>query len=51
MNTVSSLVLRFFDAPRGADRSLQAISLLSCLGLAVSLGLTAFGLDLGGGGL
>ena len=51
MNTVSSLVLRFFDAPRGGDRSLQAISLLSCFGLAVSLGLIGFGFDLSGGWL
>jgi len=51
VNTVSSLVLRFLDAPRGADRSLQAISLLSCLGLAVSLGLMALGVDVSGGWL
>ena len=49
MNTVSSLVIRCFDASRDDDQSLQAISLLSCLGLAVSLGLTALGFDLGGG--
>ena len=47
MNTVSSLVLRAFDAPRGANQSLQAISLGSCLGLAVSLCLIGLGFDLG----
>jgi hypothetical protein len=47
MNTVSSLVLRCFDAPRGADRSLLAVALLSCVGLLVSLGLMSFGFDLG----
>jgi hypothetical protein len=50
-NTVSSLVLRIFDAPATGDQSLQAVSLLSCFGLAVSLGLVAFGFDLGGGWL
>ncbi|HLG81370.1 MAG TPA: hypothetical protein VKY22_10155 [Bradyrhizobium sp.] len=48
-NTVSSLVLRFFDAPRGSDPSLQAVSLLSCFGLVLSLGLIGLGFDLGGG--
>ena len=48
MNTVSSLVIRWFDAPCGTDQSLPAISLLSCLGLAVSLGLAGLGIDLGG---
>ncbi len=48
MNTISSLVLRYFDTASGADQSLQAISLLSCFGLAVSLGLIGFGFDLGG---
>jgi hypothetical protein len=47
MNTVASLVLRCLDAPRGADQSLQAISLLSCAGLVMSLALMAFGIDLG----
>ena len=47
MNTVSSLVIPVFDSPRDADRSLQAISLLSCIGLVVSLGLIGFGFDLG----
>jgi hypothetical protein len=51
MNTVASLVLRIFDAPRGADQSLRAISLVSCIGLALSLGLIGFGFDLGGGWL
>jgi hypothetical protein len=46
MKTVSSLVLRIFDAPRSADESLQAISLLSCFGLLVSLSLIGSGLDL-----
>jgi hypothetical protein len=49
MKTVSSLVLRIFDAPRSADESLQAISLLSCFGLLVSLSLIGFGFDLGQG--
>jgi hypothetical protein len=47
MDTVTSLVLRIFDAPRNADQSLQAIALLSCFGLLVSLGLIGFGFDLG----
>ena len=47
MNTVSSLVLRAFDAPRGADQSLQAVALVSCFGLAVSLCLVGLGFDLG----
>jgi hypothetical protein len=47
MNTVSSRALRCFDAPRAADRSLQAVALLSCVGLVVSLGLMSFGFDLG----
>ena len=47
MNTVSSLVVRVFDSPGDADQSLQAILLLSCVGLVVSLGLMAFGFDLG----
>ena len=47
MNTVSSLVVRIFDSPRDADQSLQAISLLSCFGLVVALGLIAFGFDPG----
>jgi hypothetical protein len=49
MKTVSSLVLRIFDAPRSGDESLQAISLLSCFGLLVSLSLIGFGFDLGQG--
>jgi hypothetical protein len=48
MNTLSSLVIRIFDAPRSIDQSLQAVALLSCFGLAVSLGLVGFGFDLGG---
>ncbi|HZR89815.1 MAG TPA: hypothetical protein VFB02_23680 [Bradyrhizobium sp.] len=48
MNTLSALVVRIFDAPRGTDQSLQAVSMLSCLGLAISLGLVGFGFDLGG---
>ena len=51
MNTVSSLVIRNFDSPRDADQSLQAISLLSCIGLVLSLGLIGSGFDLGGGWL
>jgi len=51
MNTISTLVLRFFDAPRSANQSLQLVSLLSCFGLAVSLGLVGFGFDLSGGWL
>jgi hypothetical protein len=47
-STVSSLVLRIFDAPRSADQSLQAVALLSCLGLVISLGLIGLGFDLGG---
>jgi hypothetical protein len=47
MNTLSSLVVRIFDAPGSTDQSLQAVSLLSCFGLAVSLGLVGFGFDLG----
>ena len=50
-NTVSSLLLRIFDTPRTGDQSLQAVSLLSLFGLAVSLGLIGFGFDLGGGWL
>jgi hypothetical protein len=50
-NTVSSLVLRIFDAPRSNDQSLQAVSLLSLFGLVLSLGLIGFGFDLGGGWL
>jgi hypothetical protein len=48
MNTVSSLVLHWFDAP-DTDRSLPAISLLSCIGLVVSFGLMGFGFDPGAG--
>lgn len=47
MNTVSSLIFRFCEAPRSVDQSLQAISLLSCFGLVVSLGLVRVGFDLG----
>ena len=47
MNTLSSLVIRIFDAPRSTDQSLQAIALLSCFGLALSLGLVGLGFDLG----
>ncbi len=48
MNIISTLILRYFDTARSADQSLQAISLLSCLGLAVSFGLIGLGFDLGG---
>ncbi len=51
MNTISLLVLRAFDLPRGADQSLQAISIISCFGLAVSLCLIGLGLDVGSVGL
>jgi hypothetical protein len=50
-NTVSSLILRLFSTPHDNDQSLQSISLLSCFGLAVSLGLIGSGVDLGGGWL
>lgn len=52
MNTVSNIassrVLRFFDAPRNSDQSLQAVSLLSCFGLVISLCMVGLGFDLGG---
>jgi len=47
MNTLSSLVIRIFEAPRSTDQSLQAVALLSCFGLAVSLALVGLGFDLG----
>jgi hypothetical protein len=46
-NTVSALVLRIFDMPRIGDQSLQAVALLSCFGLTVSLALVGLGFDLG----
>jgi hypothetical protein len=48
MNTISSLVFRIFEARHDADQSLQAVSLLSCFGLVISLGLIMLGFDLGG---
>jgi hypothetical protein len=48
MNTISSRVLRIFAARHVADPSLRAVSLLSCFGLFISLGLIGLGFDLGG---
>jgi hypothetical protein len=50
-NTISLLILRMFNTSHDNDQSLQSVSLLSCFGLAVSLGLIGSGFDLGGGWL
>lgn len=47
MTTITSFALRYIGEPTTAeDPSLRFISLMSCLGLAVSLGMIAFGFDM-----
>ena len=47
MTTIGSFALRYIGEPATAgDPSLRLISLISCLGLAVSLGMIAFGFDM-----
>ncbi len=47
MITITSFALKYFGEPRTAGASsLTLISLFSCFGLALSLGMSAFGFDL-----
>jgi hypothetical protein len=46
MNTVSNS-LRLASAPTAAGHSFRAVALFSCAGLATSLCLVAFGVNLG----
>ena len=50
MTMITSFALRYIGEPATAgDPSLKLISLMSCLGLAISLGMIAFGFDMNGG--
>lgn len=47
MTIITSFALRYIGEPATArDPSLKLISLVVCLGLAVSLGMIAFGFDM-----
>jgi hypothetical protein len=49
MNSISATAMHFLPAATILDRSLKTVTLVSCLGLAASVCLMTFGLDLTAG--
>jgi hypothetical protein len=47
VNQISMIAMRAVPASMPADQSASVVTLFSCVGLLVSVGLIAFGIDLG----